>query len=366
MTALAERIEALKENGKKAGVDAFLIVSDKNMRYFAGFSPLAIERFAGIVIPIGKGVPTVIVPKLEETKANEKSALREIMSYSDSESPALLLDKVIKKLRLEKATFGVEGTLPFKFYKMLNAASSAIKTVDASALFTQLRCVKSDEELRMIEKAAVVVGEGIEAGIEFIKPGITELAISCQIERAIKEGGCESIPSCLVLSGANSALPHGETSSRKIREKDIVLMDVGAVYQGYFGDLTRTVFVGEATKKEIEIYSVVAEAQEAGMRSVKPGIQAEKVDTAARNVIENAGFGEHFTHRTGHGLGLELHEEPYITHGNKMILGPGMAFTIEPGIYFFGRFGIRIEDNMAVSKTNGRMLSHLSKELTVV
>jgi Xaa-Pro dipeptidase len=366
MTELAERIETLKENGKKAGLDAFLIVSEKNMRYLAGFSPLAIERFAGIVIPIERGVPMVMVPKLEETKAREKSALREIMSYSDSENPALLLDKVIRKLKLEKATFGVEGTLPFKFYRMLIAASSAIKTVDTSALLSKLRCVKSDEELRMIEKAAGVVGQGIKAGIEFIKPGITELAISCQIERAIKEGGCESIPSCLVLSGPNSALPHGETSNRTVKEKDIVLMDVGAVYQGYFGDLTRTVFVGQATKKEIEVYSVVAGAQEAGLRSVKPGIEAEKVDTATRNVIENAGFGDFFTHRTGHGLGLELHEEPYITHGNEMILRKGMAFTVEPGIYFFGKFGIRIEDNIVVCRTNGRMLSYLSKELIVV
>jgi Xaa-Pro dipeptidase len=366
MTALTERIETLKENGKRAGVDAFLIVSDKNMRYFAGFSTLAIERFAGIVVPIETGVPIVMVPKLEETKAREKSALREIMSYSDSESPALLLDKVIKKLKLGKATIGVEGTLPFKFYRMLIATSSAIKIVDTSALFSQLRCVKSEEELRMIEKAAGIVGEGIKAGIEFIKPGITELAISCRIERAIKEGGGESIPFCLVLSGPNSALPHGETSNRKIEQEDIVLMDVGAVYQGYFGDLTRTVFVGEATRKETEIYNVVAEAQEAGVGSVKPGIEAQKVDTATRKVIENAGFGEHFTHRTGHGLGLEVHEEPYITHGNEMILRPGMAFTIEPGIYFFGKFGIRIEDNMAVSQTNGRMLSHLSKELIVV
>lgn len=366
MTALAERMETLKENGKRAGVDAFLVVSDKNMRYLAGFSTLAMERFAGIVVPIETGPPIVMVPKLEEAKAREKSTLKEIMSYSDSESPALLFDKVIKELKLEKATFGVEGTLPFRFYRMLIAASSAIKTVDTSALFSQLRCVKSEEELRMIEKAAWIVGEGIGAGIEFIKPGTTELAISCRIERAIKEGGGESIPFCLVLSGANSALPHGETSDRKIREKDIVLMDVGTVYQGYFGDLTRTVFVGKATREETEIYSVVAEAQEAGVRSVKPGIEAGKVDTAARNVIETAGFGEHFTHRTGHGLGLEVHEEPYITHGNEMMLRPGMAFTIEPGIYFFGKFGIRIEDNIAVTKTSGRMLSHISKELLVV
>jgi Xaa-Pro aminopeptidase len=176
----------------------------------------------------------------------------------------------------------------------------------------------------------------------------------------------ESIPFCLVLSGANSALPHGETSNRKVSEKDIVLMNVGAVYKGYYGDLTRTVFVGEATRKEREIYSVVAEAHEASIKSVKPGIKAEEVDAAARKVIEEARYGEYFTHRTGHGLGLEVHEEPYIARGNEMVLSPGMAFTIEPGIYFFGKFGIRIEDNISVSQSNWKMLSHMPKELTVV
>jgi Xaa-Pro aminopeptidase len=218
----------------------------------------------------------------------------------------------------------------------------------------------------MIEKAAGIVAEGIEAGIEFTKPGVTELAISSQIERTIKETGGESVPFCLVLSGANSALPHGETSNRKVSEKDVVLMDVGAVYEGYHGDLTRTVFVGKATKKEKEIYHVVAQAQETAIRCVRPKIKAEEVDAAARKVIENAGYGKYFTHRTGHGLGLEVHEEPYIVQGNKTMLKPGMAFTIEPGIYFFEKFGVRIEDNMAVSQTKGRKLSRISKELTVI
>jgi len=365
MTVFEERIEALKKEGKKVGIDAFLVTSEKNMRYLAGFSTLAIERFAGIVIPVETGVPIVIVPRLEGTKA-KKSPLKEIMSYSDSESPALLLNKAVKELKLEKATLGIEGTLPFKFYQMLVATSSKIRTEDTSNLFSQLRCIKSEQELGMIEKAAGIVAEGIEAGIEFTKPGVTELAISSQIERTIRESGGESVPFCLVLSGANSALPHGETSNRKVSEKDVVLMDVGAVYEGYYGDLTRTVFVGKATKKEKEIYDVVAQAQETAIRCVRPSIKAEEVDAAARKVIEDAGYGKYFTHRTGHGLGLEVHEDPYIVQGNKTMLKPGMAFTIEPGIYFFEKFGVRIEDNMAVSHTKGRMLSRKSKELTVV
>jgi len=366
VSAFENRIEELKRHGKMAGIDAFLVVSEKNMRYLAGFSTLSLERFAGMVIPVGKGVPTVIVPKLEETKAKEKSMFKEIKTYSDSESPALLFKKVIRELGLEKATFGVEGTLPFRFYRMLTAASPKTKAIDVSSLFSQLRCIKSEEELQLIEKAADLVAEGIKVGIEFTKPGVTELAISFRIDREIKESGGDSIPFCLVLSGENSALPHGETSNRKVREKDVVLMDVGAVYQGYYGDLTRTIFVGKSTREEKEIYDVVAEAHEAAIRSVKPGVRAEEVDAAARNVIKDAGYGEHFTHRTGHGLGLEVHEEPYIAQNNKITLKTGMAFTIEPGIYFFGKFGVRIEDDIAVSQTNGRMLSHMPKEQAIV
>jgi Xaa-Pro dipeptidase len=361
-----ERMGALKKDGKKAGIDAFLVVSEKNMQYLNGFSALAIERFSGMVIPVDAGLPIVMVPELEETRAKENSAFKEVRSYSDSESPALLLDNVVKEVRLERATFGVEGTLPFRFYRMLVAVSSEIRTVDASEVFSQLRCMKSEEELRMIEKAGGLIAEGIRAGIDFIEAGVSELAISSQIERKIKERGGESVPFCTVLSGANSALPHGDTSARKVGKKDIVLMDVGAVYGGYYGDLTRTVFVGDATRKEREIYHIVAQSQEAAIRTVKPGIKGEEVDASARGVIENAGYGEYFTHRTGHGLGLEVHEEPYIAQGNDTVLKPGMAFTIEPGIYLFGKFGVRIEDNVAVSQTNGRMLSHLSKELLVV
>ena len=361
-----ERMEKLKEIGKKAGIDAFLITSEQNMRYFAGFSVFSIERFAAIIIPVEKSAPTIIVPKLEEEKTREQSAFKEVRSYDDSENPAVSLGKVIKQLKLEKTVFGVEGTLPFKFYKMLERYSSKIRTEDASTIFSQLRIIKSDDELRKMKKAADIVAEGINAGIEFIKPGVSELAISSEIERAIKENGGESIPFCIVLSGSNSALPHGSPSSRKVREKDVVLMDIGTVYEGYYADLTRTVFVGKVANEQREVYNVVAEAQETAIKSVKPNVKAGEIDGSARKIIEKAGYGKYFTHRTGHGLGLEVHEEPYIAPCNETVLKPGMAFTIEPGIYLFGKFGVRIEDDIAVSKTRGKMLSTLSKELLVI
>jgi len=361
-----ERVEKSKKIGKKIGIDAFLVNSEKNMRYFAGFSALAIERFAGIIIPVEKSVLIVIVPKLEEEKAKEYSAFKEIRSYDDSENPATLLNQVIKEFKLEKAVFGVEGTLTFKFYRMLVECSPKIRIEDASIIFSQLRSIKSDEELKKMEKAARIVAEGIKAGIDFIKPGVSELAISSEIEKTIKENGGESVPFCIVLSGSNSALPHGETSNRKVREKDVVLMDVGAVYRGYYADITRTVFVREVTKTHRKIYEIVAKAQEAAIETVKPNIKAGDVDRAARKIIEDAGYGEYFTHRAGHGLGLEVHEEPYITPNNKTVLKPNMTFTIEPGIYLAGKFGVRIEDDIVVSTSGAKLLSNLSKELLVI
>jgi Xaa-Pro aminopeptidase len=362
----AERVKKLKKIGRKAGINVFLINSEKNMRYFAGFSVLSLERFAGIIIPVETQRPILVIPKLETKKAEEHSAFKDIRSYGDSENPAILLKKIIKEQKLEKAFFGVEWTLPFKFCRMLTECSLKIRVEDASSLFSMLRSIKSAEELEKMKKAASIVADGIKAGVDFIQPGVSELSISFEIEKTIKQSGGESVPFCLVLSGSNSALPHGETSNRKIDKKDVVLMDVGAVYEGYYADLTRTVFVGEATKIQRKIYETVLKAQEAAIKTTKPGVKAEQVDMAARKIIEDSGYGKYFTHRTGHGLGLDVHEEPYITIGNKTILKSGMTFTIEPGIYFPGKFGVRIEDDISVSKTQGELLSNLCKEILII
>ncbi|MEM3617943.1 MAG: Xaa-Pro peptidase family protein [Candidatus Bathyarchaeia archaeon] len=366
MGIFTERIEKLKELGRKAGINAFMITTKENMRYFTGLSVLSIERFAAIIVPVEKGNPIIIVPKLEVEKAKTQTTLNDIRSYSDSENPAVLLKKVVRELSLEKAVFGVEATLPFKFYKMLMDISPKIQAKDVSAFFNQLRSIKSDKELQLIKRAAKIVAAGIMAGIESIKSGVSELTVSSKIEQTIKEHGGESVPFCIVLSGENTALPHGETSLRKISARDVVLMDVGAVYNGYYADLTRTIFVGRATMRQREIYEIVAEAQKEAIQTVKPNVKAEEIDYAARKIIEEAGYGEYFTHRAGHGLGLEVHEEPYIVQGNKTKLKPGMTFTIEPGIYLPRKFGVRIEDDVAVTEKSGKLLSTLGKEMMIV
>jgi len=361
-----KRLERLRELAVEQGVNGFFVASEPNMRYFTGFSALAIERLAGLVIPVNNEEPVLIVPKLEEEKAKEFSFIKNVRSYSDAENPAELLRKVLIELNLTKGRVGIESFLPFKFYMMLKDAAPSLEVTDASGLFQKLRIVKSTEEINRMKKAAKIVVKGIKAGIEIIKAGISELSVAFEIEREIKESGGESVPFCIVLSGKNSALPHGGTSKRKIRKGDAVVMDVGATFNGYYADVTRTVFVGEASRKQREVYNVVLRAQEAAVKFVKPRVKAREVDETARKIIAEAGYGEFFTHRTGHGLGLEVHEEPYISQTNETVLEPGMTFTVEPGIYLPSKFGVRIEDDVAVTEKGRTVLNKLPKELLVV
>jgi len=360
------KLKRLKELADKQEIDGFFVVSEPNMRYFTGFSALAIERLAGLVVPVNGEEPVLVVPKLEEEKALKFSFFKDIRSYSDAENPAELLGKVLRELKLTKGKLGIEGSLPFKFYKMLKDVAPSLEVVDTSDVFQKLRSKKSVEEIRLMKKAACIVVKGIKAGIESIKVGTTELKVAFEIEREIKESGGESVPFCIVLSGENSALPHGNTSKRKIKKGDAVVMDIGATFNGYYADVTRTVFVGEASRKQREVYETVLKAQENAVKTVKPQVKARKVDETARKIITEAGYGEFFTHRTGHGLGLEVHEEPYISQANETPLEPGMTFTVEPGIYLPNKFGVRIEDDVAVTEKGRTVLNKLSKELLIV
>jgi len=361
-----KRLRKLRNLGDEQGINGFFLASEPNMRYFTGFSALAIERLASIVIPVNAKEPVLIVPKLEEEKAVNLSFFKNIRSYTDAENPAKLLGEILNELKLTKGTLGIESFLPFKFYKMLKEAAPSLKVKEASDVFQKLRSIKSTEEINLMKRAAKIVIKGIKAGIETAKAGTSELSIAFEIERKIKESSGESIPFCIVLSGKNSALPHGNTSKRKIRRGDSVVMDIGATFKGYHADVTRTVFVGEASQKQRKVYAIVLRAQKSAVKFVKPQVKACEVDETARKIITSAGYGKFFTHRTGHGLGLEVHEEPYISQTNETVLEPGTTFTVEPGIYLPNKFGVRIEDDIAVTEKGRTVLSKLPKNLLIV
>jgi len=362
---LEERVARLKREGKRRGLSGFIIATSPNMKYFTGVSVVAIERFAAVIVPIDIE-PAMVVPELEEEKVKSSSAFENIQKYSDAEGPEGLVKSVLKELHLTRGKLGVEDFLPYKFSKMINRVAPRAELDEASRIFMGLRSVKTPDELELMRKAANIIAEGIDAGLKSIRVGATELDIGFEIERKIKQSGGESVPFCIVLRGENAALPHGSSSKAEVRKGDAVIMDVGATYDGYFGDLTKTAFVGSASAKQREIYDIVLRAQTKAIESVRPGTPASDVDNAARKVIMEAGYGERFTHRTGHGLGLEVHEEPSVTATCKTVLKPGMTFTVEPGIYLPQEFGVRIEDNIAVTEEGRITIGACEKNLTIV
>jgi len=362
----SERINKLKSLGEKINIDAFFITSEPNIFYLTGFKPVAIERLEALILPV-YGEPILIIPKLEEEKATMQSHIKEIRTYTDAEGPLKLLEEVLPELNLTRGTLGVEGSLPFKFYTLLKKAAPKLNVKDTSEAVSELRMIKSKYEIDLMRKAAEIVIRGIKSGVDALSVGKTELEVSFEIESTIKKSGGEHVAYNMVLSGENSALPHGITSSRKIKCGDAVVIDVSATYKGYFADITRTIFVKTCNQRQRKIYNTVLEAQTNAINEVKPGVRAKDVDLAARNTIKKAGYGKYFIHRTGHGLGIEVHEEPSIHAENNLILKPGMTFTIEPGIYLAGEFGVRIEDDVAVTSSGCKVLSSsLTKELIVV
>jgi len=361
-----ERLERLRKLAKEHGIDGFFISSEPNMRYLTGYSSQAFERLIGVIVPVNGEEPVLIVPELEVEKAMNLSSFKGIRSYSDAESPAGLLGEVLGELKLVRGVLGIEGFLPFRYYEILKKVAPASEIHEVSDVFRKLRCIKLKGEIDLMKRAAKMVTKGIKAGIETVKVGISELSVAFEIEREIKESGGESVPFCTVLSGKNSALPHGSTSNRKIGRGDAVVMDIGATFNGYYADMTRTVFVGEASQDQRKVYDAVLRAQKSALGSVRPRVKTCDVDAIARRIIAEAGYGKFFTHRTGHGLGLEVHEDPYISQGDKTTLEPGMTFTVEPGIYSPSGSGVRIEDDVAVTEKGRIVLSRLSKDLLIL
>ena len=250
----------------------------------------------------------------------------------------------------------------------LKTASPEIEFVSAESVLSGLRIKKDESEIAAMRKAVQIAEAALKATLPSIKVGITEAQIASELTIQLLKAGSESaLPfEPIVASGSNSANPHAVPTERRLQKGDLLVIDWGATYQGYISDLTRSFAVGELTPEFAKIANSVYLANRAGCSKVKPGISAGEIDTATRKVISDAGYGSFFTHRTGHGIGMQAHEAPYIFSGNETPLEPGMSFTVEPGIYLPGKGGIRIEDNVVVTPNGVDVLSSLDREIQVI
>ncbi|GAB4328741.1 MAG: Xaa-Pro peptidase family protein [Candidatus Zixiibacteriota bacterium] len=239
--------------------------------------------------------------------------------------------------------------------------------VGLDELVAPLMALKDQTEIAAIEKAVRIADYGFSKILEHIRPGVREHDVAAELEYIMKREGSEGTPfDTICASGPRSALPHGRAAMRKIRKGDFVTLDFGAIYNGYVSDMTRTVIVGQPTSKQKRVYEVVRRAQDAAVRASRPGITGQKLDEVARKVIDRAGFGKQFGHGLGHGIGLEVHEGPGVNPRSKVTLRPGMVITIEPGVYIPNWGGVRIEDDVVITRSGHRVLTQSEKKLIVL
>ncbi len=360
------RIAKAQELMAELGADLLALSPSANMLYLSGFYDEAGERLLLLLVPRAGG-PIFLVPELyaEQLRGGPLSAALSI--WKDASGPEGVLERALRPVRKDTARVLVDDTMGARFLLMLEAALPQAQFSLASQVMAQLRMEKEPEEIRYMAEAAAIVDRAFEEVIGLRISGLTELALARTLEEAMETGGAEKIAfETLVASGPNSALPHYRAGGRRIEPGDVVILDFGCRVRGYCSDITRTVVCGDPPEELERVYEAVQEAQERAIQAVKPGVPAGEIDRMARETITKAGYGEQFIHRTGHGIGLEVHEEPYIASGNSLPLRKGMTFSIEPGIYLPGRFGVRIEDIIVVMDSGGRRLNNCTHALQVV
>lgn len=356
------RVSKLQEMMREREAVGALIAPGSNFYYLTGINPLgSLERLFILLIP-AEGEPAIIAPRLYENELSEWG-LGRVFLWRDGQNPYTLFGKILAESFPEKGEVLVDDTMPVGI--LLKA--EFLKNYELNtlgSLLSKLRVIKSDEEIKLLKRAAEIVDKVFYVLLEEKIEGRSEKELAAWIEYLIKSLGADGVSfEPIVASGPNGANPHHRPTDRKIKHGAVIVLDYGARYWGYCSDITRTVVVGEPSEEVMRVYETVKEAQERAFQSVMEGIAAGDVDRAARDYIAGAGYGEYFTHRTGHGLGLDVHEEPYIAPDNSTVLRDGMVFTIEPGIYLPGKFGIRIEDDVLV-KRRGVRLTEVERELT--
>ncbi|MEH7391418.1 M24 family metallopeptidase [Bacillus sp. JJ1474] len=357
------RLNELKKYLENQNVDVAIIKDPKNVFYYTGFNSDPHERFMALVMDINKGDQYLFVPALDREIAENDSFVKRIVTISDEVNPYKVLKDTIGE---SVNTIGLETkVISLYHHEQLNLFFSDLNYKNIGDFISQQRMKKSQEECSKIQTAIHVIEKVMAEGIKKVKAGMTEQDFTAELEFLMRKFGAAGPSfSTIVLSGEKASLPHGSPDQKTINQGDFLLIDMGVIVDGYCSDITRTFVIGEETAKQREIYDIVRKSTEAGVNACKAGIRIGEIDIAARNVIKEAGYGEYFNNRVGHGLGIDVHEEPSVHENNDLIVESGLLFTIEPGIYIPGYGGVRIEENVYIDEAgNGKLLTSFPTEL---
>jgi Xaa-Pro dipeptidase len=354
-----ERQAKLKAAAKARGLDAVFVAPSTNLRYIANLSMGSSERLTALILRTD-GPSVLVTPSFEEGVVRREAAVDDLKTWKEEEDPVPLAVKALSGAR----RIGIEGASPYSTVAKIAAGASGAQLEDATPLFDALRMVKSEPEMALLRDAGDRAVAAIEATHKRMRRGMTEREVSRILDEEFGKQGVRG--GGLVQFGPSAALPHGSPGDRKLEKGDVVLIDAGCRVRGYTSDVTRTVCFGPPTDEIRKVYETVDRAQMAGIQALKVGATGEEVDRAARKVIEDAGYGSYFTHRLGHGLGMDGHEHPYLVKGNTTPLVSGNTVTVEPGVYLPEKFGVRIEDDYGVRDGKTVTLSVRPGEFTVV
>ena len=359
----AERIKRVQTEMAKRDVDYVFVTPSSDLIYLLGYAAHASERLTLLGIP-SDGEPFIVVPQLEAMRLDDRRDLLDIHVWTETESPIKLVAQLVEGGRELK--IAVNDQTWAGFLLGLQDEIDAERWQSANEILRELRMVKDAHEIELLRTASRLTDEAWEEFVATTKfAGRTEIEVGRDLHRLLTEKGLE-VSFLIAASGPNSASPHYITGERVIQEGEPVLFDFGGRWQHYTSDVTRMVHVGEPSDEYRKVYDIVLRANRAVLEGVKPGMPCEDVDKLARDVITEAGYGEYFIHRVGHGLGLDGHEEPYMVAGNTTPLQVGMTFSDEPGIYLEGKFGVRIEDLLVVTEDGAESLNNASRDIVIV
>lgn len=361
----ARRLAAAATATADAGLAGLVITPGYDLRYLVGSRAQTFERLTALVLPVD-GAPTIVVPRLELASL-QGSAIAElgvaVRDWVDGEDPYQLVSDALGGAPVATA---VTDSMPALHLLPLAGVLGTLPVL-ATEILRRLRMVKEQCEVDALRKAGAAIDRVHARVPEFLAPGRTEADVAADIAEAIVAEGHSEVAFIIVGSGPHGADPHHGYSERELQVGDIVVVDIGGSYEpGYNSDCTRTYSIGDPNPAVAERYSALQRAQRAAVDAVRPGVTAEQVDAAARDVLSREGLAEYFVHRTGHGIGLSVHEEPYIVAGNDLPLTAGMAFSVEPGIYFPGQWGARIEDIVVVTDDGALPVNTRPHDLIVV
>jgi Xaa-Pro aminopeptidase len=362
---LADRLARAQLATRAAEIDALLISPGPDLRYLTGYDAIPLERLTCLVLP-AEGDPVIVVPGLEKPAALASPLGDlgvEVLAWGETDDPY----RLVASLLPQRGVAAVDNHMWAEKVLRLRAAMPDSDQTLAGAVLRELRMRKSSDEVESLRRAGAAIDRVHARVPEWLRAGRTEREVGQDIAEAILAEGHVRVDFVIVGSGPNGASPHHELSDRVIRDGEPVVVDIGGTMpDGYCSDETRTYSVGRPPTEFLDYYAVLQAAQAAACEHVRPGVTAESVDAAARSVITEAGYGDYFVHRTGHGIGLETHEEPYIVTGNTELLEPGMAFSVEPGIYLPGRHGARIEDILVCGESSGERLNLRPRDLVII